>query len=160
MLIADVGGEVAWLPGDRRTLRRPTPSQAAALQAASLESLMGEETPVVAMLPAVGGGAAPSGGSAGPVLAPGGGGRRVTYTQGVHDEGTRQDSQIEFQRAFLDARQTESGLRVAALCAVRKIRTTGTRREKGGGVGLEIESATIEVVGRVAIKRLDVLSEK
>ena len=155
VLIADVGREVAWMPGDRRTLRQPTPSQVAALQAATMESMMGEHTAVVAMLPAVS--AAPAPEQTQPVLAPGGGGRRAVYTTGVHDEGTRRDAQVAYRRAFSEARAVSSGFRVAALCAVRKLRTTGARTDDG--VGLAVESATLEVVGRVAIRRLDVLNE-
>ena len=58
----------------------------------------------------------------------------------------------------MEARQTSSGLRVAALCAVRSVRTAGSRGAKG--VEMAIESATLEVVGRVAVKRLEVLAEK
>ena len=58
----------------------------------------------------------------------------------------------------MDAKQTSSGLRVAALCAVRGVRTAGSREAKG--VRPIIERATLEVVGRVAVKRLEVLAEK
>ena len=156
VLIADVGDEVQWLPGDRRTIRRPSPSQAAALNAAAAEALFSESPALVAMLPTVAQEEYPQNDEA--VLAPGGGGRRVRYQEGVHDEGTRRDGQSAFRRAFMDAKQTSSGLRVAALCAVRGVRTAGSREAKG--VRPIIERATLEVVGRVAVKRLEVLAEK
>jgi hypothetical protein len=156
VLIADVGDEVQWLPGDRRTIRRPSPSQAAALNAAAAEALFSESPALVAMLPTVAQEEYPQNEDA--VLAPGGGGRRVRYQEGVHDEGTRRDGQSAFRRAFMDAKQTSSGLRVAALCAVRGVRTAGSREAKG--VRPIIERATLEVVGRVAVKRLEVLAEK
>ena len=156
VLIADVGDEVQWLPGDRRTIRRPSPSQAAALNAAAAEALFSESPALVAMLPTVAQEEYPQNDDA--VLAPGGGGRRVRYQEGVHDEGTRRDGQSAFRRAFMDAKQTSSGLRVAALCAVRGVRTAGSREAKG--VRPIIERATLEVVGRVAVKRLEVLAEK
>ena len=156
VLIADVGDEVQWLPGDRRTIRRPSPSQAAALNAAAAEALFSESPALVAMLPTVAQEEYPQNDDA--VLAPGGGGRRVRYQEGVHDEGTRRDGQSAFRRAFMDAKQTSSGLRVAALCAVRGVRTAGIREAKG--VRPIIERATLEVVGRVAVKRLEVLAEK
>ena len=53
VLIADVGDEVQWLPGDRRTIRRPSPSQAAALNAAAAEALFSESPALFAMLPTV-----------------------------------------------------------------------------------------------------------
>ena len=156
VLIADVGDEVQWLPGDRRTIRRPSPSQAAALNAAAAEALFSESPALVAMLPTVAQEEYPQNDDA--VLAPGGGGRRVRYQEGVHDEGTRRDGQSAFRRAFMDAKQTSSGLRVAALCAVRGVRTAGSR--EATGVRPIIERATLEVVGRVAVKRLEVLAEK
>ena len=68
------------------------------------------------------------------VLAPGGGGRRVRYQEGVHDEGTRRARPLAaFRRAFMDAKQTSSGLRVAALCAVRGVRTAGSREPRACG---------------------------
>ena len=82
----------------------------------------------------------------------------MRYQEGVHDEGTRRDGQSAFRRAFMDAKQTSSGLRVAALCAVRGVRTAGSR--EATGVRPIIERATLEVVGRVAVKRLEVLAEK
>ena len=151
-----VGDEVQWLPGDRRTIRRPSPSQAAALNAAAAEALFSESPALVAMLPTVAQEEYPQNDEA--VLAPGGGGRRVRYQEGVHDEGTRRDGQSAFRRAFMDAKQTSSGLRVAALCAVRGVRTAGSR--EATGVRPIIERATLEVVGRVAVKRLEVLAEK
>ena len=156
MVPTQVGDEVQWLPGDRRTIRRPSPSQAAALNAAAAEALFSESPALVAMLPSVAQEEYPQNDDA--VLAPGGGGRRVRYQEGVHDEGTRRDGQSAFRRAFMDAKQTSSGLRVAALCAVRGVRTAGSREAKG--VRPIIERATLEVVGRVAVKRLEVLAEK
>ncbi len=156
MVPTQVGDEVQWLPGDRRTIRRPSPSQAAALNAAAAEALFSESPALVAMLPTVAQEEYPQNVDA--VLAPGGGGRRVRYQEGVHDEGTRRDGQSAFRRAFMDAKQTSSGLRVAALCAVRGVRTAGSREAKG--VRPIIERATLEVVGRVAVKRLEVLAEK
>lgn len=155
VLIADVGDEVQWLPGDRRTVKRPSPSQAAALNAAAAESLFSASPALVAMLPTVAQQEYPKNEI---ILALGGGGRRPVYTDGVHDEGTRRDQQSAFRRAFMDAKQTSSGLRVAALCAVRGVRTAGSRDAKG--VRPVIERATLEVVGRVAVKRLEVLTEK
>ena len=116
VLIADVGAQAAWLPGDRQTIRLPTPSQAAALRGAALEALVtdGDAPPLLAMLPTV---------AAGPAEP-------------------------------LEA-GTTAWSRVAALCAVRDVRTTGKRT---GGVQLDIKSATLEVVGRVAVKSLEMLA--
>ena len=129
----------------------------AALNAAAAEALFSGSRPRSSpMLPTVAQEEYPQNDDA--VLAPGGGGRRVRYQEGVHDEGTRRDGQSAFRRAFMDAKQTSSGLRVAALCAVRGVRTAGSREAKG--VRPIIERATLEVVGRVAVKRLEVLAEK
>ena len=55
VLIADVGPQAAWFPGDRQAIKRPSPSQAAALRAAALEAMVseGDAPPLVAMLPTV-----------------------------------------------------------------------------------------------------------
>jgi len=153
VLIADVGEQAAWFPGDRKALRRPTPSQAAALRAAALESLMSEAPPLVAMLPTI----APEPAQVAPLVNKPVPEVRFKDKAGVVDEASRQEASAAFRRAFLEARQTSSGLRVAALCAVRNVRTAGERK---GGVSLAIESATLEVVGRVAVRRLEVLSEE
>ncbi|KAH8070020.1 sinapyl alcohol dehydrogenase [Aureococcus anophagefferens] len=101
-------------PGDRQTIRLPTPSQAAALRGAALEALVtdGDAPPLLAVLPTV---------AAGPAEP-------------------------------LDARTT-AWSRVAALCAVRDVRTTGKRT---GGVQLDIKSAAPR--SSASVKSLEMLA--
>lgn len=158
VVIADVGNEVAWFPGDRRVLKSPTPSQQAALSTAAIEELVlkgkparrghDEQRPLVVMIPAVDG---YSPAETTHRLAHGGGGRRVYYTAGKHDEGSRREAQG--RRATVNP-----SCRIAALCAVSRVRTAGKAAYKG--VSLQIASAWLEVIGRVAIGRMEAVRDE
>ena len=109
--------------------------------------------PLVAMLPTV----APPPASSPLAAAPPSGEWRISFSGAVRDETARAADEAAFRKAFAEARSTSEGVRIAALCAVRGVRAAGARDEDGVDV---IESATLEVVGRVAVKRLEVLAEQ
>ena len=135
-------------PRRSRTIRRPSPSQAAAREPRG--GLVSESPALVAMLPTVAQ-EYPQNDDA--VLAPGGGGRRVRYQEGVHDEGTRRDGQSAFRRASADA--SVVGPARGRVCA----RRADGRLERRRACGRDIERATLRS-SVVAVKRLEVLAEK
>ncbi|KAJ8599499.1 hypothetical protein CTAYLR_007323 [Chrysophaeum taylorii] len=143
VVIADVGNDVAWFPGDRRVLRSPTPAQASALASVALEELVNPGPALIALLPAVG---PRVWGEEAPRLVHGGGGRRILYHAG-------EELGLSYRRSF----ESAAGSRVAALCAVRGVRTAG--KQKAGKVGLRVSQATLEVIGRVAVRRVEMLPE-
>uniref|UniRef100_A0A7S3K3W0 Uncharacterized protein n=1 Tax=Aureoumbra lagunensis TaxID=44058 RepID=A0A7S3K3W0_9STRA len=158
VLTADVGLDVVWYPGDRRVMRRLTPMQEACLRSAAMEKLVSDSPSLVAMLPAVPFSDSANSwvGSESPTLIKGGGGRRVTFGT-VHPPVDETATIRAEQRRRMSAVIANS--RIAALCAVVNVRTAGKVKESKG-IGLNIASATLQVVGRVAVRKLENVIDK
>lgn len=143
VMVADIGNEIAWYPGDRRLLKSPTPSQQSALSVAAMEELVMKrapavrgdsaiERPLVVVVPAV---------------------ENHFSMPETHTHSSQRSNSMASPAASSRARDTK---RIAALCAVSRIKAGGKARVGASiGVDMQISSAILEVVGRVAIDRVE-----